>query len=90
MADFSAGLQTRQEEWYVFWLLLPLGGGGGGEDLTLGDDLWHLLVPQFPRKIGGGGALIRDCALNQANTVPVCLFVYINQNKQFSPFCLRP
>ena len=61
MAEFSAGFQTRQEERYVFWLLL-------GGDLTYGDDLWRLLVPKFPRKIGGD-ALIRDCGLNQANTV---------------------
>ena len=47
MVEFSADLQTQQEERYVFWLLLE-------GDLTLGDDLWRLLVPQFSRKIGGG------------------------------------
>ena len=63
MAEFSAGLQTRQEEWYVIWFWLILGG-----DSMKGDNLWRLLVPQFPRKIGGD-APIQDRALNRANTV---------------------
>ena len=54
---------TRQEETYVIWFGLLLGG-----NLTLGDNLWCLLVPQNRQKIGGG-ALIRDSALNLANTV---------------------
>ena len=40
----------------LFWLLL-------GGDLTEGDDLCRLLVPQFPRKIGGGVHLFRTVRL---------------------------
>ena len=40
----------------------------GGRFNLKGDDLWRLLVPQFPRLIGGD-VLIPDSALNQANTV---------------------
>ena len=58
MAEFRAGLHTRQEERYVFWLLLG------------GDNLRRLLVPQFPAKNRGGwGALIRDRVLIQENMV---------------------
>ena len=69
MTEFSAGLQTLQEERYAIWFWLLLGA-----DLTLADDLWRLLVPQLPRKIGGD-ALIRDRALNQANTVYIYMYI---------------
>ena len=39
---------TKQEERYVIWFGLFLGG-----NLRWGDDLWRLLVPQNRQKIGG-------------------------------------
>ena len=63
MAEFSAGLQTRQEERYVILLfLLLLGGGGGGEFyeffMTIG-----LAIPPLTVK-NRGDTLIWDRALN--------------------------
>ena len=62
MADFSAGLQTWQEERYVillsyfFW----------GEDLH---DNCASHPPSNCDKKGGGCTLIQDWALNRVNTV---------------------
>ena len=65
MAEFSAGLQTRQEERYVLLLfLLFLRGTFYEFFMTIA-----LAIPPLTVKIRGGGALIRDCALNRANTV---------------------
>ena len=63
MAEFSAGLQTRQEERYV--ILLTSSGGKFYEFfMTIG-----LAIPPLTVKNKEGGVLIRDLALNQANTV---------------------
>ena len=65
MAEFSAGLQTRQEVRFVILLFLLLLGGKFYEFfMTIG-----LAIPPLTVKNSGGGALIRDRALNRANTV---------------------
>ena len=56
-SELNAAFQTRQEERYVIWFGILLRG-----NLTWGDDLWHLLVPQNRRKIGGGCAYSRQWA----------------------------
>ena len=68
-------LQTRQEERYVIllFLLLLKGGGGGGEG---GGEFFmtiELAISPLTVKIRGGGALIRDHALNRANMVQMCI-----------------
>ena len=68
--EFSAGLQTQQEERYVislFLLLLGGGGGGGGEVLRVFMTV-VLAMPPLTVK-SRPSALIRACALNRKNTV---------------------
>ena len=67
MAEFSAGLQPWQEERYVILLFLLLLGGSFYEFfMTI-----VLAIPPLMVK-NRGGAFIRNCALNRANTVVVC------------------
>ena len=66
MAEFSAGLQTRQEERYVILLFLLLQGGSLNEFFMT---IALAIPPLTVKNRGGGGALIRDRALNRANTV---------------------
>ena len=64
MAEFSAGLHTRQEERYVtLRFLLPLGGIFTSFFMTIA-----LAIPPLTVK-NKGDAFIQDRALNRANTV---------------------
>ena len=54
LAEFSAGLQTRQEERYVILLFLLLLGGGGGVVLWVFHDNWAGHFPSNREKKGGG------------------------------------
>ena len=56
MAEFSVGLQTRQEERYVILLFFFI-------------TIALAIPPLTVINRGEGGALIRDRALNQTNTV---------------------
>ena len=62
IAQFSAGLQTRQEERYVISLFLLLLGG------SFTSFSWHLVIPPLTMK-NRPCALIWTCALNRKNTV---------------------
>ena len=67
MVEFSAGMQTWQEERYVILLFLLLLGG-----IFYGEFFMTIaLAIQIVKNRGGGGALVQDLALNRANTVIV-------------------
>ena len=53
MAEYSTGLQTRQEERCVFWLLL----GGGGGRFNIWKRFLALTGPQISTKNRGGGGV---------------------------------
>ena len=63
MLEFSAGLQTRQEERYVILLFLLLLRGGGGVVLQVFHDNCASDCPFNREKLGGGMCLFRTMRL---------------------------